>query len=73
MTDANRKTIAGELAKLLGVTVPVPPSFEGIPVLNNQRSWFFAYADTGTGGFGAAPSLCIRRTGAEADDFAARR
>lgn len=45
MTDANRKTIAGELAKLLGVTVPVPPSFEGIPVLNNQRSWFFAYAD----------------------------
>ena len=45
MTDANRKIIAGELAKLLGVTVPVPPSFEGIPVLNNQRSWFFAYAD----------------------------
>jgi 5-methylcytosine-specific restriction protein B len=45
MTDANRKAIAGELAKLLGVTVPVPPSFEGIPVLNNQRSWFFAYAD----------------------------
>lgn len=45
MTDANRKTIAGELAKLLGVTVPVPPSFEGIPVLNNQRSWFFAYAN----------------------------
>lgn len=45
MTDANRKTIAGELAKLLGVTVPVPPLFEGIPVLNNQRSWFFRYAD----------------------------
>lgn len=45
MTDANRKTIAGELAKLLGVTVPVPQSFEGIPVLNNQRSWFFAYSD----------------------------
>jgi 5-methylcytosine-specific restriction protein B len=45
MTDANRKIIAGELAKMLGVTVPVPPSFEGIPVLNNQRSWFFAYAD----------------------------
>lgn len=45
MSDANRKTIADELAKLLGVTVPVPPSFEGIPVLNNQRSCFFAYAD----------------------------
>ena len=45
MTDANRKLIAGELAKFLGVTIQVPPSFEGIPVLNNQRSWFFAYAD----------------------------
>lgn len=45
MTHANRKIIAGELAKLLGVTVPVPPSFEGVPVLNNQRSWFFRYAD----------------------------
>ncbi|CAN7411163.1 AAA family ATPase [Acidovorax sp. LjRoot118] len=44
MTDANRKTIAGELAQFLGVTVPVPGAFEGIPVLNNQRSWFFAYA-----------------------------
>jgi 5-methylcytosine-specific restriction enzyme B len=45
MTDTNRKLIAGELAKFLGVTVPVPLSFEGIPVLNNQRSWFFRYAD----------------------------
>jgi len=45
MTDANRKAIAGELAELIGVTVPVPKSFEGIPVLNNQRSWFFRYAD----------------------------
>ncbi|MFN9201522.1 MAG: AAA family ATPase [Gemmatimonas sp.] len=46
MTDANRRMIAGELANLLGVAVAVPPSFEGIPVLNNQRSWFFSYADT---------------------------
>ncbi|MDT3671791.1 MAG: AAA family ATPase [Aromatoleum sp.] len=45
LTDANRKAIAGELAVLLRVTVPVPPSFEGIPVLNNQRSWFFGYAE----------------------------
>lgn len=45
MTDANRKSIAGELGKFLGVTVPPPESFEGIPVLNNQRSWFFRYAD----------------------------
>lgn len=45
MTDNNRKTIAGELAKLLGVNIPVPSSFEGIPILNNQRSWFFGHAD----------------------------
>ena len=46
MTDANRRLIAGELARFLGVTEPVPQSFEGIPVLNNQRSWFFAYAES---------------------------
>lgn len=31
MTDANRKTIASELAKLLGVTVPVPPHSRAFP------------------------------------------
>jgi 5-methylcytosine-specific restriction protein B len=45
MTVANRKAIAAEFAKLLGVEAQVPESFEGIPVLNNQRSWFFRYAD----------------------------
>ncbi|RPI71314.1 MAG: hypothetical protein EHM38_04055, partial [Geobacteraceae bacterium] len=44
ITDANRKTIASELAGLLGVSEPVPDSFEGIPVLNNQRTWFFGYS-----------------------------
>lgn len=44
MTDENRKAIAARLARLLGVEAPVPETFEGIPVLNNQRSWFFAYA-----------------------------
>jgi 5-methylcytosine-specific restriction enzyme B len=43
ITDANRKTIAAELAKLLGVAEAVPDSFEGIPTLNNQKSWFFGY------------------------------
>ena len=43
ITDANRKAIAGGLAHLLGVTEPVPGSFEGIPILNNQRSWFFGF------------------------------
>ena len=41
MTDANRKHLAAELAKLLGVDEPVPDSFEGIPLLNNIKSWFF--------------------------------
>jgi len=43
ITDANRKSIAAELAKFLDVKEPVPDYFIGIPVLNNQRSWFFAY------------------------------
>lgn len=43
ITDANRKAIASELANLLGVSEPVPDSFEGIPILNNQKSWFFGF------------------------------
>lgn len=40
-TDANRKKLAAELAKTLGVEEAVPHSFEGIPVLNNMQSWYF--------------------------------
>lgn len=43
ITDANRIAIANELAAFLEVKTPVPNSFEGIPVVNNQRSWFFGY------------------------------
>ena len=43
ITDANRKAIASELAGLLGVPERVPDSFEGIPTLNNQKSWFFGF------------------------------
>lgn len=43
LKDENRQAIAAELAGALGVTEFVPSSFEGIPVLNNQRSWFFNY------------------------------
>jgi len=45
MTDSNRSAIAGALAKLIGVEDEPPSTFEGIPVLNNQRSWFFRYGD----------------------------
>jgi len=43
ITDDNRKKIAKEFAAFLGVNIPVPDSFDGIPVLNNQRSWFYDY------------------------------
>ena len=46
ITDDNRKAIAAELARYLGVQEPVPDSFEGIPILNNQRSWFFGFDKT---------------------------
>ena len=42
----HRQTIAGELGAFLGVEETVPDSFAGIPVLNNQNSWFFASAAT---------------------------
>jgi len=43
ITDTHRKIIAAELAKILKVAVPVPETFEGIPVLNNMKSWFFGF------------------------------
>ena len=43
VTDVNRKLIAGELAKLLVVNEAVPDSFEGIPLLNNMKSWYFPF------------------------------
>ena len=43
ITDAKRKTVCAELAKLLNVDEPIPRSFEGIPVLNNQKSLFFGF------------------------------
>ena len=44
MKVANRREIAADLAELLDVEVAVPDSFEGIPRLNNQNSWFYGYA-----------------------------
>ena len=44
ITRNHRIIIAGELKNLLGVSEPLIESFEGIPVLNNLRSWFFGYA-----------------------------
>jgi 5-methylcytosine-specific restriction protein B len=41
--DSNRQAIARELAGFLDVQEPVPQGFEGIPVLNNQKFWYFPY------------------------------
>ncbi len=43
LTWDNRNLIAQTLADFLGITESVPNTFEGIPILNNQCSWFFAY------------------------------
>jgi 5-methylcytosine-specific restriction protein B len=42
MSYGNRSAIAQMLADALGVSVPVPTNFDGIPRLNNQMSWFFS-------------------------------
>jgi len=43
ITEANRKKIISEIATFLGVDASIPKDFEGIPVLNNQMSWFFGF------------------------------
>ena len=42
--DSSRQAIAQHLADFLNIQESIPESFEGIPVLNNQKSWFFPYA-----------------------------
>ena len=44
LKEDNRRKIADGLAQFLGVGVQAPSSFPGIPVMNNQNSWFFPYA-----------------------------
>ena len=44
ITNDNRMIMATKLAGILGVEEPVPSSFDGIPVVNNQNSWLFGYA-----------------------------
>ena len=44
LTDENRQRIAQELADFIGVSEPIPTSFDGIPIVNNQSTWFFGYS-----------------------------
>lgn len=41
ITNENRMAIAKEIGTKIGVVASVPTDFDGIPVLNNMRSWFF--------------------------------
>lgn len=41
VTTDNRRAIAHELAKFLGVAEPVPATFDGVPLLFKMSSWFF--------------------------------
>ena len=45
LTDQNRITILNTLKKNLRLQSPVPSDFSGIPIVDNQRSWFFPYPD----------------------------
>ena len=50
LNETKRTTIVKKLANFLGVTEPVPYSFEGLPILDSRNSWFFQYkADRGPG------------------------
>lgn len=41
ITNQNRILILSELAEFLEVQEKVPTTFDGIPVLNNMKAWFF--------------------------------
>lgn len=41
--DEQRIAILTALRERLGAQMPLPTDFDGVPVVNNQRSWFFAY------------------------------
>lgn len=43
ITNKNRIAIMEDLRKKFGITSVVPTEFDGIPVLNNMKAWFFGY------------------------------
>lgn len=45
--DENRIAILAQVKKLFDLQSPLPSDFDGIPVVNNQSSWFFAYQKNG--------------------------
>ena len=47
ITESKKKDICTRLKKALGISVDIPSDFDGIPIVNNQLSYFF---DVPTGG-----------------------
>ncbi len=45
ITNANRIVILREIAKAFSIHAPVPESFDGIPMINNQRATFYFFID----------------------------
>ena len=43
ITENNRLLILQEYKKLFNLSEALPEDFDGIPVINNQNSWFFPY------------------------------
>ena len=41
--DENRIAILAQIKKHFRLQSPLPSDFEGVPVVNNQSTWFFAY------------------------------
>lgn len=47
ITDENRIKIISKIKEKFNLDFDVPTDFSGIPVLNNQRAWFYAYDKKG--------------------------
>ncbi|MDQ0230935.1 AAA family ATPase [Metabacillus malikii] len=45
ITNENRIAIAKAISNKIGIKAEVPTQFDGIPVLNNMKAWFFAYKE----------------------------
>jgi hypothetical protein len=44
ITEDNRRRVAKIIADIVGAQAEVPTDFDGIPILNNQQSWFIRYS-----------------------------
>jgi len=49
LTNENRVAILREVHDFFGCKAAVPTDFDGIPVMNNQKSWFIRYASNRKG------------------------